>query len=103
MEYELTRFTYKAENNLQHKIKEVYQQINKKEQELKRLKEKLIYLNCELVEENNKDEVYDNGKDNCIDDGINDDNDNRNDNRKDIKSKLLLSGFGDEQMRSFML
>ena len=90
MEYELTRFTYKAENNLQHKIKEVHQQINKKEQELKRLKEKLIYLNCELVEENNKDEVYDNGKDNCIDDG------------KDIIRKLL-SGFGDEHMRSFML
>ena len=86
MENEVAKSTLNGEHNLHYKIKDVHQEIHKKEQELKRLKEKLFYLNCKLVVMNDNS----------------DDNTYNNDNGKDIKCKLLI-GFGDEQMRSFML
>ena len=101
MENEVAIFMLKDKHNLQYKIKEVHQQIYKKEQELKRLKEKLVYLKCKFVEEKNIVNLA-----TISSNGTVNDNDNSTSNAKGTATGTTndkLCNFGDEHMRSFML
>lgn len=70
-------------NDLNFKIKQVSEQISKKEKELKLLREKLIYLKCNQIEEKVHKKSLENNKSN--------------------KTLISKSTLGNEQMRSFML
>lgn len=75
-------------NDLNFKIKQVSEQISKKEKELKLLREKLIYLKCNQIEEKVHKKSLEN---------------NRSNKTLISKSTSSITTLGNEQMRSFML
>jgi SMC interacting uncharacterized protein involved in chromosome segregation len=85
----------KPKNNLNYKIKQVSVQIMKREQELKLLREKLVYLKCRLIEE----DVYKKSLEG------NDSNKNSLRQQATLNKYTIAntSPLGNEQMRSFML